>query len=215
MTHGLQHCRPILTRETEATTLPDAEKPEKGTKKSSLEAHDGNSPKTTKPVPPAIEARRADCQPQDLGSEDEEPGSGLEEDSSDGDGRTIDDEAATYRKNRTGRKYSARQTPYPAQNEIAKIIRQRAVRRLATISTYRSHPGFGKLPVMFVCQRYFMDHELADTRRDMFHFWGLWDIEVQIRDRGGQLSIGTWPGNLGWGCKGQMAYAEVGGTGVR
>lgn len=178
-----KHKKPRIGAETRDTSLPYARESNATSKRSSPRAHNGNN---------ATRVRFASLAgsimvPEEKTSEhqirylkDEELGNNFEEDCSDDDQTSIHD---AHFFNRGRPKQISRQTPSPAQNEIAKLIQQRAIRRLVPTSTCPNHPELDRPPITSVLQRYLIQHEPVGTQQAMTYFFSLYGIDIQTRDR--------------------------------
>lgn len=182
MADDQKHSKPRITAETGATTPPYARKSKTTSKRPIPEPHNGNTPKKARYASPADSVTNPQyelSEHQTRGSKGEELRNDLEEDSSDDDQTSIDVEYISNGSSKVEPKQISRQIPNPAQNEIAKIIQQRAIRRLAPASTYPNHLELDRPPIISVFQRYLIQHELADTQQAITFFFNLYDIDVQ------------------------------------
>ncbi|RDI83634.1 hypothetical protein Vi05172_g6144 [Venturia inaequalis] len=130
--------RPRTTEGTETTLPPHTCKSKTSFKRSGPEAHNGNHPKRVRfasPAGSAAEPQVAASKHQEFVIYDEELGNNLMEDHSDEDQTSIDDEDNFLGSDEVEINQVSRQTPNSAQDEIARVIQQRAHRRLDPMST--------------------------------------------------------------------------------
>ncbi|KAE9974141.1 hypothetical protein EG328_004001 [Venturia inaequalis] len=130
--------RPRTTEETGTVLPPHTCKSKTSSKRSSPKAHNGNHPKRVRfasPEGPAAEPHVAASEHQEFVVYDEELGNHLVEDHSDDDQTFSDDEHNFIGRDEVELSHVSRQTPNSAQDEIARVIQQRAHRRLDPMST--------------------------------------------------------------------------------
>lgn len=130
--------KPRIIEETGTTLPPHTCKSKTSSKRSSPQAHNGNDRKRVRfasPADSAAEPQIAASKHQEFVVYDEEPGNHLVEDHSDDDQTFSDDEHNFIGRDEVELNQVSRQTPNSAQDEIARVIQQRAHRRLAPMST--------------------------------------------------------------------------------
>lgn len=188
MANDQQHPESSNGKESRVTTPPSARDSKTSSKRPFPEAYNGNNPKRIRfasSVVSDVDLQEENSEQQLGYSKDEGLGLSrdLEEDFSD------DDEYSSNRNYEVKPNQITRQTPNLAQNEIAKIIQKRAIRRLAPTPTYLTRPDHTEsksLPIRSVSPRWLSRHELADRRYAVTCFFNVYDMGVRIRDRGEQ-----------------------------